>query len=145
MLIKEADISKNTFYNNFGSMDNLMHYIIKKYDEKIYFKFKNKKIKSNNDLYYFISIEILPIIYSQKDIFKILYNSDIKFKWEEYLINYYLPLIEEKKIILQKYSNIYKRLFIKKILIQIEVWITEPVIIDLKDFQKIFIELNILI
>lgn len=139
-IIQNSGVSRSTFYNHFKNQEEILNFIFNIIDKKIFREFKNinyfpSTIVNKSILIDYLSTNILPIIYEYRNIIKIMYLSDISNVWNNFLEDKYS---KEVCLYLNIENNMHLRLFVKYILLIIELWITDETVEKPKQFKKHF-------
>ncbi|TPR12318.1 TetR/AcrR family transcriptional regulator [Apilactobacillus timberlakei] len=139
-IIKKAEVSRSTFYNHFSNQKEILNFIFNIIDKKIfkefeYFKYIPPQFINKKVLIEYTSEHLIPIIYDYRKVIKIMYSSNISKSWNDFLENKYTDTIC-KYLRIEK--NMHLKLFVKYVLLIIELWITEDKIENPKYFKKHF-------
>lgn len=138
-----AGVSRATFYNHFDSVEDVIPCIEESVDAKISECINNHPngVTKGIGIIDVISNEILPLIYENREILKILYISPLHPYWIDYLKANYSKWVSSFKseydcrTVPSYYAENLTYLFFFSI---IELWVSKPVPETPAEFRKIF-------
>ena len=142
-LCDNAIVRTATFYNHFNSVEDVISCIEESVDAKILECINNHPngVTKGIGIIDVISNEILPLIYENREILKILYTSPLQPYWIDYLKANYSKWVSSFKseydcrTVPSYYAENLTYLFFFSI---IELWVSKPVPETPAEFMKIF-------
>ncbi|WP_429971712.1 TetR/AcrR family transcriptional regulator [Fructilactobacillus sp. Tb1] len=141
-VIKVAGVARKTFYNHFANLDDVISYVFDKVngdlDIEYFFDLTDKDQVITQGL-----LIISDRIYEHRDVIRIMYLSDLKGYWRDYIYEKYGPVIKNvlfknfkncgipKNTAAAVYTNIYLAL--------VEDWLISPIPSNPVEFrQRVF-------
>lgn len=150
-IIRDAGVSKSTFYKYFQTKHDIFKYIHNSIDAEIYQKMceQNNQINEadSQTILAFIADDILPLLYKQRNVIKLLYNSAIDPYWEPFLEKRYIKWSSKlfRTNVNHQFnlkSPFIRRLIVKFVLSLIATWITSPFPAAPKEFRPKFMNIS---
>ncbi len=144
LIADRAGMNKATIYKyHFSSVDEIIEKIHFLVDKDIGNAFENFITSDRSDFTSFMTDNMLPHLYDNKDWLKILYGTNIDPDWLDFLVNKYSPMVEKYLNKIEKNEvipNFYlSQVVVKEFISIISVWLTDDTPEPVSLFKRKFL------